>query len=376
MRVLLFGYFTKEMGGRGTGGVAVYTRDLALGLKGRGHGVAVWGENARFWKRDWEGITLYGAPNKYLLPLVWLKRPTLRVDRRWLWGMRGERVLGDFRPDIVHSHSPHHVITPALRTEAIPLVITFHSVHFYKFAPNERERDEAYGVYRASIEKADYVLFPSNRIREEVLSMFDLSKPNRVVHPVVDTSRFHPVPKDAARGELSLPLGDTLIGFAGLLTGRKGEDLLIAASRGRDWTLVFAGGGPGVERAKRMCEEVGCRAIFLGDIEGERMLHFYNAVDVFVLPSRSETFGMVVIEAMACGKTVVVSEEVPEEAAPEGLSYRVKLTPEDIREGIERALSSPIPPESLISHAKKFSSIRRFVEEHLEVYSEVLGRGG
>jgi len=374
MRVLLFGYFTKEMGGRGTGGVATYMRDIAVGLKRKGHPVAVWGENARFWKREWGGITLYGAPNKYLLPLEWMRRPTLKINKRWFWGVRRDGVLEDFRPDVVHSHSPHHVITPTLGRRGLPLVITFPSVHFYRFAPNGKLREEAYRTYKASIERAAYVLFLSNRVKEEVLSLFDVRKPTKVIYPVVDTSRFRPIPKDEARKALRLPENGILIGFAGLLTGRKGEDLLIEASRGRDWVLVFAGGGPGIDRARAMCEEVGCRAIFLGDLEGDRMLYFYNAVDVFVLPSRSETFGIVVIEAMACGRTVVVSDEVPEDAAPENLAYRVKLTPEDVRRGIELALSSPVEPGKLISHAKKFADVEEFIREHISVYREVLGR--
>ncbi len=374
MRVLLFGYFTREMGGRGTGGVATYIRDIAVGLQKKGHPVAIWGENARFWKREWEGIALYGAPNRYLLPLEWIRSPTLKVNRRWFWGVRRDRVIRDFKPEIVHSHSPHHVITPTLKADNLPLVITFPSIHFYKFAPNGKIREGAYRNYRASIDRADYVLFLSNRAREEVLSLFDVRKPTKVIYPVVDTSRFRPIPKDKARKTLGLPEDGVLIGFAGLLTGRKGEDLLIEASRGKDWILVFAGGGPGIDRARAMCEEVGCRAVFLGDLEGGRMLYFYNAVDVFVLPSRSETFGIVVIEAMACGRTVVVSEEVPEDAAPEDLAYRVKLTPEDVRKGIGMALSSPVEPEKLISHARKFSDTERFVKDHLSVYREVLGR--
>ncbi len=374
MRVLLFGYFTKEMGGKGTGGVATYIRDLALGLKDAGHEVAVWGENARFWRRKWKGITLYGAPNKYLLPLYWLRNPTLRIDREWFWKTGGDSVLRDFKPYVVHSHSPHHVMTPHLKSDEVPLVITFPSIHFYKFAPNERLKRRAYETYRASIDRADYVLFLSDKIREEVQTLFHIPKPTKVIYPLIDTSRFHPMPREEAREALGLPKGEVLVGFAGLLTGRKGEDLLIEASRGKEWVVVFAGGGPGIDKAKEMCEEVGCRAVFLGDLDSEGMLRFYNAIDVFVLPSRSETFGIVVIEAMACGRTVVVSREVPEEAAPEGLSYRVGLTPEEVREGVEKALSSPFPPDRLIAYAKRFSDPHRFVGEHLKVYSEVLRR--
>ncbi|NPA79792.1 MAG: glycosyltransferase, partial [Thermotogae bacterium] len=87
----------------------------------------------------------------------------------------------------------------------------------------------------------------------------------------------------------------------------------------------------------------------------------------------SETFGIVVVEAMACGTTVVVSSEIPEEAAPPDLSYRVHLRGDSVAEGIERALNSPIPPERLIAHARTFSDRGRFTEEHLKVYRRVLG---
>ncbi len=371
MRILLFGYFTKEMGGDGSGGVATYVRDLALGLKEEGHEVAIWGANAKFWKREWRGITLYGAPNKYLLPLEWVRSPTLRVSRTWLWGSRGRRIKEDFKPDVFHSHSPHDPTTYALGD--VPLVVTFHSAHFYTFAPDDRRRKVALESYRTSMAEASYVIYPSSKVRGQVEGLLGTGKPNRIIPPLVNTGIFRPMDKLEARRRLNLPAAEVLIGFAGILTGRKGEDLLVEASRGKGWTLVFAGSGPRLEGTRRMCAAAGCKAIFLGDLPLERMPLFYNALDVFVLPSRSETFGMAVVEAMACGKTVVVSHEVPEEAAPEGLAYRVGLTPGEVRAGIERGLSSPIPSDYLVSHARRFSDVRGFVGKHLEIYSRVLG---
>ncbi len=370
MRVLLFGYFTKEMGGEGSGGVATYVRDIAVGLRDAGHTVAVWGANARFWKREWEGITLYGAPDKYRLYREWIRRPAMRISRRWLWATRGEMIYEDFKPDLFHSHSPHDSATYDF--PAVPLVVTFHSVHFYTFAPNKGRRKIALEVYRRSMAEASYVIYPSSKVRKQVEELIGSQKPSRIISPLVDIGLFRPIDKLEARKKLGLPEGEVLIGFAGLLTGRKGEDLLVEASKGAPWTIVFAGTGPNLGNVKRRCRALGCRAVFLGDLSSGDMPYFYNAIDVFVLPSRSETFGIVVIEAMACGKTVVVSHEVPEDAAPESLAYRVGLTPEEVRRGIEMGLSSPFPPDRLISHARKFSDRDRFVKEHLEVYSRVL----
>ncbi|NPB03184.1 MAG: glycosyltransferase family 4 protein, partial [Thermotogae bacterium] len=86
----------------------------------------------------------------------------------------------------------------------------------------------------------------------------------------------------------------------------------------------------------------------------------------------SETFGIVVVEAMACGTTVVVSSEIPEEAAPDDLCYRVGLNSESVRMGIEKALKNPIPPRKLMKHARSFSDVQRFIDGHLKVYTSVL----
>ena len=115
------------------------------------------------------------------------------------------------------------------------------------------------------------------------------------------------------RGEL----GGPLVLFTGRLVPYKGVDVLLRAMATVDARLVVVGDGPlrGALEAQAR-DTCGGRVTFAGIVADEELTALYHACDVFVLPSvtRAEAFGMVQIEAMACGKPVVstsVSSGVP-----------------------------------------------------------------
>jgi glycosyltransferase involved in cell wall biosynthesis/predicted metal-dependent phosphoesterase TrpH len=118
----------------------------------------------------------------------------------------------------------------------------------------------------------------------------------------VDTTRFDPA--------LRVPSGpmDTIdVLYAGRISSEKGADLLADAfmqARARDprLRLVLAGGGP--EQA-RLRERLGDAAVFLGWLDGIELARAYASADIFLFPSRTDTFGQVILEAQASGLAVV-----------------------------------------------------------------------
>jgi glycosyltransferase involved in cell wall biosynthesis len=122
----------------------------------------------------------------------------------------------------------------------------------------------------------------------------------------VDLTRFGPHRREAG-GE-----GDRVnVLYAGRLTREKGADLLAEAflrARGRDprLHLQLAGGGPEEEMLR---ERLGEHATFLGWQEGEELARTYASADVFLFPSRTDTFGQVLLEAQASGLPVVAVAE-------------------------------------------------------------------
>jgi glycosyltransferase involved in cell wall biosynthesis len=100
---------------------------------------------------------------------------------------------------------------------------------------------------------------------------------------------------------------------AGLLDQRKGIDLLTEASQrlrgaGHDFTLTFAGGKVGADPA--LAQKLENLTRITGRVSHSKLPEFYSKADVLVLPSRFDSFGMVVAEALACGLPAIVTDNV------------------------------------------------------------------
>ncbi|MCC7204197.1 MAG: glycosyltransferase family 4 protein, partial [Phycisphaeraceae bacterium] len=139
-----------------------------------------------------------------------------------------------------------------------------------------------------------------------------------VLHPGVDAERFRPTAADSAWRK-SVGWGDRpVLLTVGRLQTRKGHDRMIEAlaelaKRGDTATCyAIAGDGPERSRLESMARELGLRnrVLFMGRLGEDELLRCYQQCDVFVLPNRTvagdfEGFGMVLLEAQACGKPVI-----------------------------------------------------------------------
>jgi glycosyltransferase involved in cell wall biosynthesis len=99
--------------------------------------------------------------------------------------------------------------------------------------------------------------------------------------------------------------------YAGRITREKGADLLAdaflrARARNPRLRLLLAGGGPEQEHLR---ERIGDGATFLGWLEGVALARAYASADIFLFPSRTDTFGQVILEAQASGLPVVAVAE-------------------------------------------------------------------
>ncbi len=111
--------------------------------------------------------------------------------------------------------------------------------------------------------------------------------------------------------DFGIPDGVTLL-FAGRVSRDKNVDFLMTvyreiAEKRKDVNLVVAGHGPDLERIESMMAGYD-RALFPGRIPNEKLLKLYACVDLFVFPSTTDTFGMVVLESLACGLPALVSD--------------------------------------------------------------------
>jgi D-inositol-3-phosphate glycosyltransferase len=148
-----------------------------------------------------------------------------------------------------------------------------------------------------------------------------------VIPPGVDLSRFYPIPADEAKEAIGVDTCNRMLLFVGRIEPLKGIDTLIQAiaimrqngAMGEDVCLALIGGETDVspqnvsqEMARlqemRQQYDLGNFVTFLGQRGQETLPYYYSAAEAVVVPSVYESFGMVALEAMACGTPVVASE--------------------------------------------------------------------
>jgi D-inositol-3-phosphate glycosyltransferase len=227
--------------------------------------------------------------------------------------------------DLVHSHywlSGVAGLELASRLR-VPHAATFHTLARVKNltagdgeAPEPAERAEGEELVARGASRV-VVLTTTERTHLGRLYGIPASR-IRVVPPGVDGARFRPLPKAPARAALGLA-GARVVLFAGRLRPHKGPEVAVAVLRelvmrrgaGADDVVLAIVGGPSTEasRLEAVAHRLGLgdRVHFLAPRPHERMPEVYAAADVVVVPSRSESFGMVALEAQACGIPVVAS---------------------------------------------------------------------
>jgi D-inositol-3-phosphate glycosyltransferase len=231
------------------------------------------------------------------------------------------------RYDLVHSHYwlSGRAGIAASRAWQVPLVSSFHTLGRVKdlsLAPGEApEPPERMAAEMEVIAASDRVLAPTPAEAAHLIDLYGAgSEKVRVVPPGVDRAVFRPRPAMEARRALGLDDVRVLL-FVGRLQALKGPDLAIRAlaeairlDPGRDLVLVVAGGpsGPGpdpIGRLRGLAATLGVadRIRFLPPRPHLDLPELYAAADVVLVPSRSESFGLVALEAQACGVPVVAS---------------------------------------------------------------------
>jgi len=209
----------------------------------------------------------------------------------------------------------------------LPLVSTFHTLDRVKAeaSPEEVEADSSH--QRAEAEAAiircsDTILASCSVEAAQITDLYGADPSRiRIVAPGVDHAFFGPGDRAQARRALDLPVHGPLLLFVGRIQPLKGAAVAVAtlASVARDQPdahLVVVGGPSGphgdeeVARIEELVDALGLadRVVFVPPRPHELLSTFYRAADVCLVPSRSESFGLVALEAAACGTPVVASD--------------------------------------------------------------------
>ncbi len=208
----------------------------------------------------------------------------------------------------------------------VPMVQMFHTLGLMKQRvariPGEAEGEYRIDGEREVIRSADRIIAATQAELAQLQWLYQ-ADPRKIViiPPGVDVSRFYPIPVEEAREFIGAPPCADMLLFVGRIEPLKGIDTLINAlgimqQRGVYVCLLVIGGDnqeladAEMERLKKMREQAGVNDLvtFLGKRSQDTLPYYYSASEAVVVPSFYESFGMVALEAMACGKPVVASQ--------------------------------------------------------------------
>ncbi|RLC93561.1 MAG: glycosyltransferase family 1 protein, partial [Chloroflexi bacterium] len=324
------------LGGKETGGMNVYVRDLARELARRGHRVDVYtrsqdADAPRISNELGPGARVIHIPagpeHPYNKHLVYDHLPEF-VD-----GVLAQAEADSIQYDVLHSH---YWLSGAAARElrrqwGTPIVHMFHTLGKMKNAvarrPKERETPRRIQIETEIVRFADALVAATPVEEEQLVRLYGADPASiRVISPGVDTERFHPIPAAHAKERIGLCEDCCVILFVGRIEPLKGIDNLLRAIAQvvgkrpdlRAGLIVpIIGGDPDriheddeMVRLQELREELGIGDVvtFLGAKDQDTLQYYYSAAEMVVMPSDYESFGMVALEAMACGAPVIASD--------------------------------------------------------------------
>jgi glycosyltransferase involved in cell wall biosynthesis len=289
--------------------------------------------------------------------------------------------------DVLVLHEPHPVALVAhfVARPSARLFVWFHSE---VVRPAWRYRTMYRPFLKRVLDRAERVIVASPRMAEHAEQLRHHRGKCTVIPYGIDASRYACTDDVAARAaEIRRQHGENLVLFVGRMVPYKGVDVLLQALRGTEVTAILVGDGPQRPALEGFAAATGLggRAVFAGNVSDAELLALYHACDLFVLPSvtRAEAFGMVQLEAMACGKPVISTD------LPSGVPWVNRhgetgliVPPSDpvaLRDAISRLLANPDVARHMGRHGRERVvsefTIERMIQRTVALYGARLPVG-
>jgi len=303
-----------------TGGMEIHALELARGIVKAGHEVAV------ITSRHHQGIekeVVDGVEIYYTDVDATSKKPLGRKSLQKLEELHAEKRFG-----VVHSQSfaAFYYVKDGLKQKlGIPLVTTIHGTSFGEIRSNLNQGlrlmlipkiifhlYNQYAITKPFVQASDMVIAISKELTESFPKDYGISPAKvRTVYNGIDTERFKPT-ESKIKGSYK---GKRIILTVSVLHKQKGVQYLIEAMKNvsekfSNVHLVVVGDGPYRKELEALARKLGVegRVTFAGKRSNEEVKDYYNACEVFAIPTvRVEGLPLIELESMACGKPVVAS---------------------------------------------------------------------
>lgn len=234
-----------------------------------------------------------------------VQRPAVKA--RLAYALQALVLALRLKPTIIFNGHIYHTPLSALlaRLVGARLVSQLHGTETWQPLPSR---------LRKALEKSDLVMTVSRHTRSQTLAQICIAPEKVVVVNNTVRASFGPGDREAARHRLGLGTEIAILTVARLDArhGYKGHDRVVRQlprllAKGYDTVYLIAGSGPDHDRLRVLAHslDVEDRVRFLGKVDDVDLPELYRAADLFALPSTGEGFGIVFIEAMACGTPAI-----------------------------------------------------------------------
>ena len=341
LRIAMLSYHTcplATLGGKDTGGMNVYVKEITRQLGVVGVHVDVFtrsqNEHVPHVLHDLGyGNRIVHIPAGPEFPLP--KKELTSYIPQFVANIEYFAASKDIQYDLIHSHYWMSGIAAIELNKQwnIPKIQMFHTLGLMKnrvaMTPEEQEGEYRIAGEREVLKSANRIIAATTAEYAQLLWLYqaDVSKVT-VIPPGVDVGKFYPIPPDEAKEYIGVPPCGRMLLFVGRIEPLKGLGVLVEAIgmmhqnevfTDDPFCLVIIGGDPGankdqadieMSRIKGLTEQYGLKNLvtFLGKRNQDSLPYYYSAAEAVVVPSQYESFGMVALEAMACGTPVVASQ--------------------------------------------------------------------
>ncbi len=288
--------------------------------------------------------------------------------------------------DVIHVHYaiPHAVsalLAKKLVTDKyLPVVTTLHGTDITVVG----HEPQFFEITRMSIEESDAVTAVSCSLRDETTDLFKISRDIKVIYNFIDPEEYTRVAVPGLKQRYSAAGEKILIHISNFRPVKRLKDVIgvfAHVNRKIPARLIMVGDGPEAQAAHKQVEALGLtdRVHFLG--KQERVVELLSVSDLCLLPSEKESFGLVALEAMACGVPVIASTagglpEVIRDGVtgfllPVGAVELMALKAVEVLSSVSRWNEMSVNART---HARETFQMEMIIRQYEELYEEVVAR--